>query len=268
MTMANSKDVSILGLDGKAIVVLGAGQGIGLACCEAFASAGARLVCVDRDPALASAAAAGRDALALSGDVTDRADMRRIIAQAADWAGGAIDGLVDIVGVADVRPIGDFDDAGWAQQFDIVVRHAFLALQEAAPNMAAGGAISFVSSMSGHRVVRNQVIYGTAKAALDHLVRGAAVEYGPRGIRVNAVAPGFVRTPRLNAALGDAFWDGLSDYVPLGAPARPDEIAGALLFLGSRLASHVTGQVLAVDGGVSVIAALPKIPLAGRATRS
>jgi len=258
----------MLGLAGRAYVILGAGQGIGQATCQSFAAAGARLVCVDRDAKLADAIARETNGLALVGDVTRRGDMSRLFKDAAAWAGGRLAGVVDIVGIADVRPMLEMDDESWDQQINIVVRHVYLALQEAVPYLQENSSFAFVSSMAGHRVVRNQVFYGAAKAALDQLVRGSAVELGERGIRVNAVAPGFVRTPRLNSALAEEFWTGLKDYVPVGRAASPAEIAGPLLFLSSRLAAGITGVILPVDGGVSVIAALPKIPLKGQATKS
>lgn len=256
------------GVRRRTFVILGAGQGIGHAAASAFAAAGARLVCVDRDPSLAEAVARQVEGLAVAGDVTDRADVRRIFAEAAAWAGGKLAGAVDIVGIADVRPIAEFDDTGWDRQFSLVLRHAYLTMQESLPHLDRDSSLVFVSSLAGHRICENQTVYGAAKAALDQLVRGAAVEFGSRGIRVNAVAPGFVRTPRLNAALSEDFWTGLGSYIPTGSPAQPEDIAGPLLFLSSRLARNINGVVLPVDGGVSVTAALPKIPLKGQATQT
>jgi NAD(P)-dependent dehydrogenase (short-subunit alcohol dehydrogenase family) len=258
----------VFGVRGRAFVILGAGQGIGRAAATAFASAGARLVCVDREPALAEAIARQVGGLAASGDVTNRADVRRIFAEAATWAGGKLAGAVDIVGIADVRPVVEFDDAGWDRQFDLVLRHVYFTMLESLPHLDCDSTLVFVSSLAGHRVCENQAVYGAAKAALDQLVRGAAVEFGPKGIRVNAVAPGFVRTPRLDAALSEEFWNGLRSYIPSGSAANPEDIAGPLLFLSSRLARQINGVVLPVDGGVSVAAALPKIPLKGRATQT
>ena len=162
----------------------------------------------------------------------------------------------------------EFDDAGWDRQFDLVLRHVYLTMQELLAHLDRDSSLVFVSSMAGHRICENQAVYGAAKAALDQLVRGAAVELGPRGVRVNAVAPGFVRTPRLKAALSEEFWTKLKSYIPTGSAAEPEDIAGPLLFLSSRLARNISGVVLPVDGGVSVAAALPKIPLKGQATQT
>jgi NAD(P)-dependent dehydrogenase (short-subunit alcohol dehydrogenase family) len=258
----------MFGVRGRAFVVLGAGQGIGRAAATVFASAGARIVCVDREPALAEAVARDVGGLAATGDVTGRADMRRIFGEAVKWAGGRLAGAIDIVGMADVRPVLEVDDAGWDRQFDLVLRHAYLTMQEALPHLDHDSSLVFVSSLAGQKVCDNETVYGAAKAALDHLVRGAAVEFAPKGIRVNAVSPGFVRTPRLNAALNEEFWTGLKSYIPTGGAAEPEDIAGPLLFLSSRLARHINGVVLPVDGGVSVIAAIPKIPFKGQATET
>lgn len=256
------------GIRGRTFVILGAGQGIGRAAATAFASAGARLVCVDREASLAEAVAHQVGGLAATADVTNRADVKRVFAEAAKWAGGKLAGAVDIVGIADVRPVLEFDDAGWDRQFDMVLRHVYLTMQESMPHLDRDGSLVFVSSLAGDMICENQAVYGAAKAALGHLVRGAAVEFGPKGVRVNAVAPGFVRTPRLNAALSEEFWNTLKGYIPTGSAAEPEDIAGPLLFLCSRLARNVNGVVLPVDGGVSVMASLPKIPLKGRATRT
>ena len=258
----------VFGVRGRSFVILGAGQGIGHAAAMAFASAGARLVCVDRDASSADAVARRVGGVAATGDVTNRADVRRIFAEASNWAGGRLAGAVDIVGIADVRPIVEIDDAGWDRQFNLVLRHVYLTMQESLPYLDHDSSLVFVSSLAGHMVCENQSVYGAAKAALDHLVRGAAVEFGPKGVRVNAVAPGFVRTPRLNAALNEQFWTGLKSYIPTGSAAEPEDIAGPLLFLSSRLARNINGVVLPVDGGVSVAAALPKIPLKGQATQT
>ena len=251
-----------LRLDGRAFVVLGAGAGMGLAAAAAIAQAGARVACVDREPALAEAAAAHVGGVALSGDVTVRDDVERIVAEAVERI-GPLRGLVDIVGVAHLGPVADVDDDAWRRQFSVVVDHAFLALQVAGPRIAAagGGSMTFVGSMSGVARVHHQVAYGAAKAALHHLVAGAGAELAREGVRVNAVAPGWVRTPRLATAIGAAAWERVAQRIPRGSPASPDEIAGPILFLASDLASYVTGQVLVADGGI--VGTMPGVELDG-----
>jgi NAD(P)-dependent dehydrogenase (short-subunit alcohol dehydrogenase family) len=169
--------------------------------------------------------------------------------------------VVDIVGIARNASLEAFDDAAWRAQFEIVLDHAFLTMQVGGQAVAAagGGAMVFVGSMSGVGSVHGQVAYGAAKAALHHLVAGAARELAPRKVRVNAVAPGFVRTPRLVTMLSEDQWRAVDGIIPRGAAATPDEIAGPILFLASDLASYITGQTLIVDGGLTGTVPIPQL---------
>ena len=171
----------MLELAGRGFVVLGAGQGIGAAAAHALAQAGATVLCVDTDESRAQAIARDVKGHACCADVMQRADMERILREARDRL-GTVTGIVDIVGIARIKPLAAFDDAAWGEQFDQVLRHAFLTLQigAAALKQAGGGTITFVGSMAGLRAVRDQVAYGTAKAALHHLVRSAAARAGAR----------------------------------------------------------------------------------------
>jgi NAD(P)-dependent dehydrogenase (short-subunit alcohol dehydrogenase family) len=264
--MTNSFDagtpdyLSLLRLDGRGFVVLGAGQGIGEQAVHALAQAGARVLCVDRDEQLARNIAEAVGGVACAADVTSRADMQRVF-DTARRSFGRVRGVVDIIGVAGIKALSAVDDAGWDQQFDIVLRHAYLAIQVGGEMMAAdgGGCFAFVGSMSGNRAVPNQTAYAVSKAALHHLVRCAGAEYARRGVRINAVAPGYVRTPRLNQRLGEDAWNAIAKVIPIGRPATPAEIAGPLLFLASDLSAHMTGEVVAVDGGAGVMAAFPDV---------
>jgi NAD(P)-dependent dehydrogenase (short-subunit alcohol dehydrogenase family) len=248
-------------LDGRGFVVLGAGQGIGRQTCHALAQAGARVLCVDRDLDLAAAVAAEVHGEAVAADVTSRTDVEMVFTKATASFGERLSGVVDIVGIADIRKLADMDDTGWNRNFDMVLRHAYLAIQIGGRALVNGGTMVFVSSMSGVLSVENQASYGVAKAALNHLVHCAAHELGPRDIRVNAVAPGFVRTPRLLAALDETFWNGLNAHIPLRRAAQPSDIAKAILFLASDMSTCITGAVVPIDGGMSLVAALPAIPL-------
>jgi NAD(P)-dependent dehydrogenase (short-subunit alcohol dehydrogenase family) len=248
----------LLRLHDQGVVVLGAGQGIGKEVCHALAQAGARLLCVDRDEDLARRVAHETHGIAFVADVTQRHDMERIIATAEGTFGNQFRGLVDIVGVAHIGPLESFDDTAWGGQMDIVLRHAFLALQIGGTSLKrlGGGAMTFVGSISGLQSVPGQSIYGAAKAALHQLVRCAAHEFGPTGVRVNAVAPSFVRTPRLEARLDEAFWTQLEKTIPMRRVGQPSDVAAAVLFLQSELARYVTANVLTLDGGTSAVAAL------------
>jgi NAD(P)-dependent dehydrogenase (short-subunit alcohol dehydrogenase family) len=248
-------------LDGRGFVVLGGGDGLGRQTCHALAQAGAGVMCVDREPALAEAVAAEVGGIPVAGDVTVRGDMARIFDQAEKEFGDTLRGVVDIVGIATIGKIGEATDETWARQFDVVLRHAYLAIQIGGDLLAArgGGTMVFVGSISGVVSVANQAMYGTAKAALHHLVRCAAHELGARQIRVNAIAPGFVRTPRLLERLSERFWAQVSDANPLRRVAVPADIASAVLYLCSDLAGYVTGNVVTLDGGMNFVAALPEM---------
>jgi NAD(P)-dependent dehydrogenase (short-subunit alcohol dehydrogenase family) len=254
---------TLYGLDGRVMVVLGGGNGIGRQTCHALAQAGAKVVCVDRDAARAGAVADEVKGVAHAGDVTKRSDVERVFAVARQH--GPIRGVVDIVGMPHLGPLAKLDDRLWASQFDLVLTHAFLAVQVGGKAIAdaGGGAMVFVASMSGMTQIPGQVAYGVAKAALIQLVAGMGLEFGPVGVRVNAVAPGFVRTPRLNAMLSEAQWGQIGNLIPLGAPASPAEIAAPILFLCSDMASHITGQTLLVDGGIAGVVSLPKLAVTG-----
>jgi NAD(P)-dependent dehydrogenase (short-subunit alcohol dehydrogenase family) len=241
----------LLRLDGRRFVVIGAGQGIGRQASHALAQAGARLVVVDQDPDLADDIAKEVDATPWSGDATDREDVARLASSAVSSLGG-IDGLVDIIGMAQYASLLDVSDEIWEWEHDICLRHAWLAMQLLGREMRSGGAMVFVASVSGMTSAPMHAAYGAFKAGLIGLVRSAAVELGPLGIRANAVAPGVVWTPRVSAYLGEEGRRRNSDNAPLRRVALPADIAAALLFLASDLSGYVNGQTLVVDGGVGV----------------
>ncbi len=249
---------NLLNLDDRGFIVLGAGDGIGAQISHALAQCGAKLLCVDVVDERARSIAEAVGGEYYVADVTTSAGVAAVIEKAQANL-GVIRGIVDVIGVARIKPIAEFEDDEIEWQLGIVLRHALYILRRAIQAMPEGGAVTFVGSMSGDRTVENQAIYGTAKAALHHLVRNAAAELGPNGIRVNAIAPGFIRTPRLLELLDKAQWQEIDRHVPIGRAATTEEIASTLLFLSSDMAAHVNGAVLPVDGGVSVTAALPNL---------
>lgn len=252
--------LSLLRLDGRGYVVLGAGQGIGEQTAHALAQAGAQVLCVDQNEDLAESIANKVGGIACVADATKRSDVQRVF-DTARQKFGRVHGAVDIIGVAGIKPLSEVDDDSWNRQFDIVVRHAYLTIQIGGAMMKAdgGGSLVFVGSLAGNRAVPNETVYASSKAALHHLVRCAGAEYAPHNVRINAVSPGFVKTPRLAQRLDDAAWAAVSAVIPLGRPATPAEIAGPLLFLASDLSSHMAGEIVEVDGGSGVMAAFPKI---------
>ena len=194
----------LLRLDGRGAVVIGAGQGIGRQAAHALASAGARVVCVDLEPERAHDVAEEVGGIPWVGDARDRPSVERMAADATA-ALGRVDSVVDIVGMSRYETLLDTDDESWAWHHDTVLRHAWLAIQAFGRPMAesGGGTVAIVASVSGLTGAPLHAAYGAAKAGLMSLVRSAAVELGPAGIRVNAVAPGVVATPRVAALLTD-----------------------------------------------------------------
>ncbi len=255
--MTASHILKSLDMNGRGYVVIGAGQGIGAATCRGLASLGARVLCVDNDTGRGEAIAQEVGGIAAIADVTKREDMQRIFAEAHRHFGSSLAGVVDIVGMANTGPITALDDEAWDRQFDIVLRHAFLAIQIGGEALAArgGGSMAFVGSIAGNLSIAGQAAYGTAKAALHHLVETSAHEFGPRNVRINAVAPSFVRTPRL-MRFGNEFWDEISSALPLRRPAEPDDIAKALVFLLSDMSTCMTGAIVPVDSGMAQVVAV------------
>lgn len=246
----------LLRLDGQGFVVLGGGQGIGRQVCHALAQVGARVVVVDVEQERADEVTRelGDVATPWIGDITTRDEVERLVVDAQQAFGGRIDGAIDIVGMAQYASLVDTTDELWEWEHDIVLRHAWLTMQQFGKAMAAdggGGSLAFVASVSGVAGAPMHASYGAFKAALMALVRSAAVELGPAGVRVNAIAPGVVWTPRVSAYLGDEGRAANAANAPLNRVALPADIAAALLFMSSGLAAYVSGQTLIVDGGVS-----------------
>lgn len=244
----------LLDLENHTFVVLGAGDGIGEQVVSALSQCGARTVCVDTSPERAQRVAAAAGGIAVTGDVTSRSDMERVFAEAARIAGDGPLGVVDVVGMVIRTGLAQGTDADWKRQFNLVLDHAWLALQLGAPAMEGrGGSFTFIGSIAGS-ITRDgpALAYASAKAGLHHLARGAALELAPRGIRVNVVAPGLTRTPRLVQANQAGFWPGQAAQIPLRRVGEVSDVASAVLFLASPMASYITGNIIAVDGGTSL----------------
>lgn len=232
------------------MLVVGAGQGIGLETTRAAASLGAHVICLDLDGELAAAAAAEVGGTPKVADVTNRVDVQRLFDEIADEF-GLLHGIADIIGASQLSRIDEFDDESWHRAIRLNLTQAFYVLQMGARTMADGGSIVFVGSVSGMRSAPNHAAYGAAKAGLLNLVRSAAVEYGPR-IRVNAVSPGQIRTPRMQERhKDDGFYELWTGRTPMGRPGEPSDIASALMFFLTDQSVWVTGESLLVDGGAA-----------------
>ena len=246
--------LSKLRLDGRSYVVAGAGVGMGRHSTHALAQAGAqKIICVDieADRAQEIADEVGDVAIPWAGDVTTRQG-------AADLAVFAeenlerIDGFVDIIGMAKWESILDMSDETFDWEIDMNLRHAFLLSQELGRRMVntGGGTMVFIASVSGLTSGPMHAAYGAAKAGLMAYVQSIAVELGPKGIRANAIAPGVILTPRMEAAFTDEQRAANIATVPLGRMGVPVDIASAALFFSSDLSSFVSGRTLMVDGAV------------------
>jgi 3-oxoacyl-[acyl-carrier protein] reductase len=242
-----------LGLAGKRAIVAGAGQGIGRACALALHEAGARVACVDNDDGRAQAVAREVDGLPLVIDVRRRDDVEGAVAATVAELGG-LDVCVDIIGEARWGTLLEATEEDWDASFDLVLRHVFFFAQAAGRAMVdggTGGAFVAVASVSGLTGAPGHGPYGAAKAGLIALVKTLALELASAGVRVNAVAPGAVLTPRILEQTSAERLAAGAKAIPLGRQAEPEEIAKAITFLASDLASYVTGQTLAVDGGAT-----------------
>jgi len=245
--------LDLLRVDQRKYVVVGAGQGMGRQTCHALTQAGAAsIVCVDIDSARAEDIAQEIGiGIPWVGDVTKRDEARRL-GDFAEEKLGIINGVIDIVGMARWASLLEIDDENWDWSHDMNVRHAFLVSQEFGKRMVTtgGGTMVFIASASGLSAAPMHAAYGVAKAGLIAYVQSIAVELGPHGVRANAIAPGVILTPRMEAAFTDEQRVANSAVVPLGRMGKPVDIASAVLFLTSDLSSFVSGRTLVVDGAV------------------
>ena len=234
-------------LDGRRAVVVGAGSGIGREAAKALAAHGAEVVCADRDVDAAAATGAGT-AYAL--DVLDRDAVR---AAATDL--GAVDVLVFTAATNVRKRLLDYADAEFDRVVDLNLRASFDLVRAFGGPMAERGRGSIVgfASIRAFTVEPGQGVYAATKAGLVQLLRTAAAELGPRGVRVNAIAPGVVETPLTRQIRSDPAWEAAyASKSALGRWAQPSELAGAVVYLASDAASFVTGTAFLVDGGVSI----------------
>ena len=246
------------GLQDKVVMVTGAGRGIGRATAERFAAEGSRVVIAERDEAAgaetaAAIAASGREALLCRVDITERASVRAAL-EAARKRWGRVDVLVNNAGIladASLRKLTD-------EQFDAVIavnlRGTFVATQEAAKLMLeqnTGGVISNAASVVALYGNFGQTNYVASKAGVIGMTRVWARELGKAGIRVNAVAPGFIETG-MTETIPQKVMEEMLAKVPLKCMGKPEDVAAAYCFLASDDARYITGTVLSVDGGVVV----------------
>jgi len=247
-------------LEGKVAIVSGGGTGIGAATSRRFAREGANVVVTGRRAERLEEVAAETGCRVVVGDTADDHHVREAVAAAVDAFGG-LDIVVANAGLGFGGAAVDVDDERWDRTLDVNVTGAFRLVRAALPALIerGGGSIVLVSSGNAFVSGTESAAYGTSKAAMNGLARSIAVDYGPRGVRANALCPGWVVTPMGDRAMQDLMtergisleeaYDLVTRYTPLRRPATADEIAACCLFLASDESSIVTGTALVADGG-------------------
>jgi meso-butanediol dehydrogenase/(S,S)-butanediol dehydrogenase/diacetyl reductase len=259
-------------LSGKVALVTGGGTGIGAATAELFRSEGADVVITGRREGPLAAVAERTGAVAVAGDAGSAEDVAAAVRVATERFGG-LDVLVANAGGSPPSAALDTDDAAWAMALHANLTTAFVTCRESLPALLERrGAIVIVSSLAGHFAGPGVIGYTTAKHGVIGLTRSLARDYGPRGVRVNAVSPAWVRTPMADQAMAavgsmhgvdqEGAYALVTSQVPLRRPGTPEEVATICLFLATPDSALLMGAVLIADGGAHVVD-LPTLALEG-----
>jgi 7-alpha-hydroxysteroid dehydrogenase len=244
----------MINLGGQVAIVTGAGAGIGRAIAETFAAAGASVMVSDRTAETAAKVAdgikaAGGMAMSIACDVTKDEALEAMVNETVKTF-GKVTILVNNAGGGGPKPFDmPMDDFTWAYKLNVF--SIFRLCQLCAPQIekAGGGAVLNISSMAGENKNQRMTSYGSSKAAVNHLTRNMAFDLGPKKIRVNAIAPGAIRTAALATVLTPEIEKTMLKHTPIARLGEPSDIANAALFLCSPAAEWVSGQVLTVSGG-------------------
>jgi len=244
-------------LDCRVALVTGGGQGIGRAICEIFASEGAVVGVLDLKADVAAAAASaindrGGTATPFAGNVAKRSDVSAAVEQLVA-SHGKIDILVSNAMWNRYGPIEEQTEDMIARTIDVGLKGIIWGYQAVLPHMrkAGRGSIVNIASPAAVLAMRNGIMYSAVKAGVAAATRSAAAEFGPYGIRVNAIAPGPTQTEGANLVVSEEAWERRRQRMPIGRLGRPEDSANAVLFLASDEASFITGDMIYVDGGIT-----------------
>ena len=244
-------------LKGRVALVVGGGQGIGRAICDAFAAEGACVGVMDLKPLLAETAAkemiaAGGRAIPISGNAAKREDVFAAVAAVQD-AFGPVTALVNNAMWNRYGPLEEQTEKTIGLMIDVGFKSVIWGYQAVLESMraAGGGSIVNIASPSAVLAMKHGIMYSAVKAAVAAATRSGAAEFGPDNIRVNAIAPGSTQTEGANLVVNEEAWERRRQRVPLGRLGQPEDVARAAVYLTSDDASYVTGDMLFVDGGIT-----------------
>jgi len=247
----------MLDFTGKTVLVTGGGAGIGRSIAEAFGKAGANVVIAELDAervadVRAALEGAGVTALVSQTDVRERGQIDALMEQIQDRFGGLdvlVNNVGDFLGIA--KPFQYVTDEELDALYATNMKTVFLATRAAIPLLRSGGSVISISSIEAFRGIPNTTVYSTFKHGITGFTRSLALELGPQNIRVNAIAPETTETPQVpvHSLVAEEHKDHIGRWIPLGRFGKPEDAAGAALFLASDLAGWITGTTINLDGG-------------------